>query len=138
MLGHIHDPSKNVKPCLDVLGFCLESLCLRAFLWQQEWMTCDTGASIRKATSYHLCLVCASACSIIPLMAKFASMNMQAKAQPLSLQLDSYKGAFCGTGAVPLFMFYKFSKLLFLAMIQKAYQTKIELNYIKLVCLLAF
>lgn len=73
-----------------------------------------------------------SVSSVIMLMANFASKNMQARVQPLSLHLDSYKGTFWGTGALSLFMLYKFSKLLllwFMPVIQKAYQTIIKTNY---------
>lgn len=70
-------------------------------------------------------------------MAKFASENMHTKVQSLSFSyLDSYKGTFSGTGGVPLFTLYKFSRLfllLFMSMIQRVSQTIIKINYIKLV-----
>lgn len=89
-------------------------------------LTSVLGVCITRADS--------SAGSIIPLMAKFASKNMQAEVQPLSLQLGSYRGTFCGTGGVTPFTLYKFSKLfllLFMSII-KVYQTIIKINYIKL------
>lgn len=102
--------------------------------WEQN-LTSGTDVLWERDLNQESLCSCASAradksnspvSSVIMLMANFVSKNIQARVQPLSLHLDSYKGTFWGTRAVPVFMLYRFSKLFllwFMPMIQKAYQT---------------